>query len=189
MGGATRRRQPGPPELLAGMKTTAESSLARFLVSPTRFLFFTGKDGVGETSLACASAIALADGGRRVLLVSTDPASNLDEVRQVLPRLRDGDFTRVLVVTLPEATPVHEAAALQDDLRRTQIEPSAWIINQTFARSGSRDPLLMARGHDIQFIGEAAERFSKRTALVPWVTEEPTGRELLQPLFQAASVH
>jgi arsenite-transporting ATPase len=43
-------------------------------------LFFTGKGGVGKTSLACATAIALADAGKRVLLVSTDPASNLDEM-------------------------------------------------------------------------------------------------------------
>src|ERR1039457_6854090 len=55
-------------------------SLACFLESPSRFLFFTGKGGVGKTSLACASAIALADHRQRVLLVSTDPASNLDEV-------------------------------------------------------------------------------------------------------------
>src|SRR5688500_11509415 len=47
---------------------------------PTRILFFTGKGGVGKTSLACATAVDLADSGRRVLLVSTDPASNLDEV-------------------------------------------------------------------------------------------------------------
>jgi cellulose biosynthesis protein BcsQ len=46
----------------------------------TRFLFFTGKGGVGKTSHACATAVALADDGRRVLLVSTDPASNLAEV-------------------------------------------------------------------------------------------------------------
>ncbi|MRR12641.1 arsenical pump-driving ATPase, partial [bacterium] len=51
-----------------------------FLEAPTRFLLFTGKGGVGKTSLACASAVALADSGARVLLVSTDPASNLDEV-------------------------------------------------------------------------------------------------------------
>src|SRR5688572_16308749 len=51
-----------------------------FLDSPTRFLFFTGKGGVGKTALACASAIRLADQGKAVLLVSTDPASNLDEM-------------------------------------------------------------------------------------------------------------
>ena len=45
-----------------------------------RHLFFTGKGGVGKTALACAAAISLADGGKRVLLVSTDPASNLDEM-------------------------------------------------------------------------------------------------------------
>ena len=50
------------------------------LEQPPRFLFFTGKGGVGKTSLACACALALADAGRRVLLVSTDPASNLDEM-------------------------------------------------------------------------------------------------------------
>ena len=55
----------------------------RFLDRPPRFLFFTGKGGVGKTSVACAAAIALADRGRRVLLVSTDPASNLDEMLEV----------------------------------------------------------------------------------------------------------
>lgn len=53
------------------------------LADPTRFLFFTGKGGVGKTSLSCACAIALADAGRKVLLVSTDPASNLDEMLAV----------------------------------------------------------------------------------------------------------
>ena len=51
-----------------------------FLERAPRNLFFTGKGGVGKTSVACATAIALAGRGRRVLLVSTDPASNLDEV-------------------------------------------------------------------------------------------------------------
>ena len=52
----------------------------KFLSHATRNLFFTGKGGVGKTSLACATAVGLADRGKRVLLVSTDPASNLDEV-------------------------------------------------------------------------------------------------------------
>lgn len=53
------------------MHQAPEQSLARFLEAPTRFLFFTGKGCLGKTSLACASAIALADRGKRVLLVST----------------------------------------------------------------------------------------------------------------------
>ena len=52
----------------------------KFLEDPPRFLFFTGKGGVGKTSVACASAIELADRGRCVLLVSTDPASNIGQV-------------------------------------------------------------------------------------------------------------
>ena len=50
------------------------------LENPTSNLFFTGKGGVGKTSLSCAAAVALADAGKKVLLVSTDPASNIDEV-------------------------------------------------------------------------------------------------------------
>jgi arsenite-transporting ATPase len=51
-----------------------------FLQQPPRFLFFTGKGGVGKTSIACATAIELAQAGQRVLLVSTDPASNVGQV-------------------------------------------------------------------------------------------------------------
>ena len=52
----------------------------QFLDNPTRYLFFTGKGGVGKTSIACATALTLSDRGRRVLLVSTDPASNVGQV-------------------------------------------------------------------------------------------------------------
>jgi len=52
----------------------------KFLDGAPRFLFFTGKGGVGKTSIACATAIQLAEAGRRVLLVSTDPASNVGQV-------------------------------------------------------------------------------------------------------------
>lgn len=108
-----------------------------------------------------------------------------EEVRELLPRLRDGGFTGVLIVTLPETTPVHEAAALQDDLRRARIEPFAWIVNQSFAVSGSLDPLLAARAcAEVPFIKEVVGDLSKRTALVPWVPEEPTGPELLQQLYR-----
>ena len=55
-------------------------NILKFIDQPPRFLFFTGKGGVGKTSVACATAIQLADSGRRVLLVSTDPASNVGQV-------------------------------------------------------------------------------------------------------------
>ena len=55
----------------------------KWLSNPTRFLFFTGKGGVGKTSISTAVAITLADAGKRVLLVSTDAASNLDEMLNV----------------------------------------------------------------------------------------------------------
>ena len=51
-----------------------------FLANPPRFMFFTGKGGVGKTSIACAAALQLAEAGKRVLLVSTDPASNVGQV-------------------------------------------------------------------------------------------------------------
>ncbi len=46
----------------------------------TKYLFYTGKGGVGKTSVACATAVSLADSGKRVMLISTDPASNLQDV-------------------------------------------------------------------------------------------------------------
>ncbi|RYF83735.1 MAG: arsenical pump-driving ATPase, partial [Comamonadaceae bacterium] len=60
--------------------------LPGFLNAPTRHLFFTGKGGVGKTSLSAAAALALADRGKSVLLVSTDAASNLDEMLGVALR-------------------------------------------------------------------------------------------------------
>lgn len=55
-------------------------STIKLLDQPTKYLFFTGKGGVGKTSVSTAVSIALADAGKKVLLVSTDAASNLDEM-------------------------------------------------------------------------------------------------------------
>jgi arsenite-transporting ATPase len=111
------------------------------------------------------------------------------EVQQLLPRLRDPAFTRVLIVTLPEATPVHEAALLQTDLRRAQIEPFAWVINQSFARADTRDPVLLARGNnEAPYIREVSDQLSKRTAIVPWVADEPVGPEKLRQFFETAAL-
>ena len=64
----------------APVRVAVKETIVNLLDNPTPFLFFTGKGGVGKTSLSCAMAVALADAGKRVLLVSTDPASNLDQV-------------------------------------------------------------------------------------------------------------
>ena len=99
---------------------------------PTRFLLFTGKGGVGKTSLACATAVALADRGKRVLLVSTDPASNLDEVLETRLGLQPTPVTGVSNLSALNSDP--EAAA------RAGVQPYAWVINQSFAGDGFRDP-------------------------------------------------
>ena len=100
-----------------------------------------------------------------------------EAVRQLLPRLRDPAFTHVLIVTLPEATPVHEAERLQGDLARAGITPYAWVINQSLLASGTHNALLCQRGeYEIPFIRRVADTLAKRTALIPWLAEAPVGQ-------------
>lgn len=111
-----------------------------------------------------------------------------DAVRDLLPRLRDPEFTRVLIVTLPAATPVHEAASLQRDLARAGIHTFAWTINQGLSREGFRDPLLRARGlQEAPFIQEVREQHATRMALVPWQMEAPIGPAALLALAQGSN--
>jgi arsenite-transporting ATPase len=101
-----------------------------------------------------------------------------EEVRQLLPRLRDPSFTSVLLVTLAEATPVHEAAALQRDLERAEIRPFAWIVNQSLTPLTVTDPVLSGRrASEARFLVEV-QSLARRVALVPWVSDEalPAGR-------------
>lgn len=94
-----------------------------------------------------------------------------ETVRQLLPRLRDPGFTKVFLVTLPEATPVHEALALQKDLRRAGIEPAGWIINQSLAPLSVTDPILaQRRTRESRYIEEVV-REGMPTFLVPWQAE------------------
>ncbi len=109
-----------------------------------------------------------------------------EEVKELLPRIRDPEFTKVLIVALPEATPTHEAQDLQRDLRRAGIEPYGWIINRSFAVSGTTDPVLCAKGlHETEYIREIASGLSvKRTAISPWIGTELCGAERLRLLTQ-----
>ena len=100
-----------------------------------------------------------------------------------LMRLQDADYTRIVLVTLPEVTPVSEAAALQDDLRRARIEPYAWVVNRSLAASGTQDPLLRARlaGEGVQ-MARIAGGLARRRFVVPWVPRPPIGIASLREL-------
>ena len=111
-----------------------------------------------------------------------------EEVLQLLPRLRDPAYTHVVVVTLPEATPVHEAASLSRDLERAGIHPFGWVINQSLAASGTTDSLLKQRAAgEIPFIHEVLERHSPFTVLLAWTADEPVGPDGLAQFFNESS--
>lgn len=85
-----------------------------------------------------------------------------ESVTQLLPRLRDPQFTRVVLVTLAEPTPVHEAATLQADLRRAGISPFAWLVNRSLLASGTQDPVLASRAvHEADCLSEVLKLSSK----------------------------
>lgn len=108
--------------------------------------------------------------------VSRTQGDTPESVRHLLPRLRDPAFTRVLIVTLAEATPVHEAERLQADLRRAGVEPFAWVVNQSLLASGTRDPVLLQRGaYEAPFIDHVQRVSARRSALLAWQTEAPVG--------------
>jgi arsenite-transporting ATPase len=92
-----------------------------------------------------------------------------EAVRKLLPRLRDPVFTQVFIITIPEATPVLEAARLQEDLQRAGITPAAWIISQSFAPLSVTDPLLAAkRQEEFQYIRQVMMHYSDHVFLEPW---------------------
>ncbi|MFO1277880.1 MAG: arsenical pump-driving ATPase [Sphaerotilus natans] len=106
-----------------------------------------------------------------------------EAVLNLLPRLRDPEFTRVLVVTLAEATPVHEAERLQDDLRRAGIEPFAWVIEQSLLASGTTDPVLAERGRcERPWVQQVMATDARRCALLAWQARPPVGAQALREL-------
>ncbi len=112
--------------------------------------------------------------------------ANAKHIVTPLMRLQDPATTKVLLVTLPETTPVTQAAALQDDLRRAHIQPWAWVINKSLVATGTVDPLLQAR-----LVGEQqqteriAQGLAQRTYALPWLAEAPVGVAALGALTQA----
>jgi arsenite-transporting ATPase len=109
-----------------------------------------------------------------------------ESVRQLLPRLRDPAFTRILLVTLPEATPVHEARALQADLARAGIAPFGWVVNQSLSPVSTRDPVLSARREGERPYLDEVRGIAARFAVVPWLAKTPRGAAGLAAVTRAA---
>ena len=110
-------------------------------------------------------------------------AEHTGRITTPLMRLADPAYSKILLVTLAETTPVTEAAQLQADLRRAGIEPYAWVINSSLAASGSRDPVLHQRiVGELQQIAVVQTQHAKRVAIVPWQLEEPVGVARLRQL-------
>jgi len=129
--------------------------------------------------------------GHTLLLIDATGAYHRDVVRHLPPGLRvvtpmmklqDPKQTKMLIVTLPETTPVLEAESLQADLRRAGIEPWAWVINSSLSAADPHDPLLVARAAEEQTHIERVKRSVERVAIVPWLTHEPVGAERLREL-------
>lgn len=109
-----------------------------------------------------------------------------ESVKKLLPRLRNEEFTKILIVTLAEATPVHEAAQLQQDLERADIHPFGWIINQSFLAAGTRDPILAARALlEKRYVEEVRTHFASRVALIPWRADGTSGKSMRAELEHA----
>lgn len=105
--------------------------------------------------------------------------------RMVTPlmRLQDPAQTRILIVTLPETTPVLEATGLQNDLRRAGIAPWGWIVNASLAAAETNDPLLLRRAAtETAQIAKVGDGLAERYAVVPMQAEEPVGAEKLKAL-------
>ena len=102
-----------------------------------------------------------------------------------LMRLQDAAYTKIILVTLPEVTPVSQAAALQEDLRRASVEPYAWVLNKSVLGSGTCDPLLAARmAGERKQIERMSSGLAKRLFTLPWLTVPPIGVVELSKLVE-----
>ena len=99
-----------------------------------------------------------------------------------LMRLQDPDHTKIIVVTLPETTPVTEAQALASDLERANIHPWAWVVNNSLAAAHPTSPLLATRARSEQQQLDAVAATTNRMAVIPTQTREPVGTQQLTAL-------
>jgi arsenite-transporting ATPase len=132
--------------------------------------------------------------GHTLLLLDATGAYHRQMTRQLEPsgagrivtplmRLQDPAYTRVILVTLPETTPVSEAAALQADLRRAKIEPFGWVINKSLAATGTHDPLLrLRRARERVQIARVQHGLAKKAYVLGLRASPPVGGDALRAL-------
>ena len=104
-----------------------------------------------------------------------------ESAKKLLPQIRNPKETAVVIVTLAEATPVLEASRLQDDLRRAEIIPKWWVINQSLIATKTNDPILRGKAlSEKEWIQEVNENKAEKTAIIPWLHEEKVGYDKLK---------
>lgn len=102
-----------------------------------------------------------------------------ESARKLLPRLRNKKETEVLIITLPEATPVYEAMRLEDDLIRADIATKWWVINSSMYQAGTTSKMLAAKAsNEIEWINKIDERSNGIFALMAWSPDEIEGDKL-----------
>jgi len=102
-----------------------------------------------------------------------------ESAKKLLPRLHNANETEVIIVTLPEATPVYEAMRLEEDLRRAGINNKWWIINSSLYQTGTTNQLLSAKAsNEIEWINKVDTHTNGNFAVIPWKHEEIKGENL-----------
>lgn len=102
-------------------------------------------------------------------------------VQTLLPRLRNVAETQVVIVTLPEATPVYEALRLEEDLRRAGIHSKWWVVNSSLYLTNTHSPLLTTKAqNEVEWINKVVEISKHNTVLIKWYNNEVQGQELFK---------
>ncbi|WP_067900946.1 arsenical pump-driving ATPase [Nocardia vaccinii] len=177
----------------AGLDDAGRAALAEDLRSPCtdEVAIFQAFSHVIAESRRRFVVIDTAPTGHTLLLLDATGSYHRDIVRQMTPgtrfrtplmRLQDPEATKVLLVTLPETTPVLEAADLQTDLERAGIHPWAWIIDNSLAAAAPSDPLLRRRAAAELDQIHRATTYTERYAVIPALAEEPVGIPALAAL-------
>jgi arsenite-transporting ATPase len=106
--------------------------------------------------------------------IMRNAALDTDRIRTPYMALQDQALSKILLIALPETTPMREAATLQDDLRRAGIKPYAWIINQSLSmQEGLSDPLLLHRASaEGEVIKNIEEKLADKTFGIPYLPEK-----------------